>query len=736
MPDLIDSIRSEICFLIDDLTTILSEPKAVRFMASDRFRDRTCAPILRFLNDRGGGKDLVGLFAELAVKGDLLRLIQVAVHADGVVELEELRQAYEIVSEIAEFYARVEPAVYAQFTGMSRQNTSQFLTAFLSNPGWFGGKEPSTTQFMAIEFCTFAGILTGGCSLLDRIEDLFVKVVIHITGTDRLNSAERELISRFRGFIHEHRETVALLTQLDTGHARTVMASESRPSSVPTPDRPAQASAASSSVRTQEDALAEAIAELDGLIGLIDVKAEVRRLMNFLKVQQERKKHGFREASQSLHFVFTGNPGTGKTTVARILGEVFFGFGILKTPRVVECDRSALVGGYVGQTAIKTQERIEEALDGVLFIDEAYTLAKENATGLDSFGQEAIEQRLKKMEDHRDRLVVIVAGYPAEMARFIEANPGLESRFTRQIHFEDYSAQELCRIFDKYCRDTEYSLTTSACLKAFGLFSVKHARKNRKFGNARDVRNTYERVVSYQSDRLATAEALDKTQLSTIDAADIPYVPGEYEPQPAEFDGSKWEGECPGCGKVVKAGVKFLGQRVTCKCGNRHYFPWWNLVLDSVTALPPALFQPSRPADRLGIPDPKAAAHSKPSPPDSPTPGLDSASWRPDPARGLRLMAQGLKAIKEQDANTAIAAFEEAIRIDWPNSNPSRRPYYLHRAEAYALAGNDQPMNSLRDYNAGVRLAAEGQFRPAIQAYKGPSTRIRSSSGLQTTWPG
>lgn len=237
----------------------------------------------------------------------------------------------------------------------------------------------------------------------------------------------------------------------------------------------------------------------------------------------------------------------------------------------------------------------------MLFIDEAYTLSKESSSGPDAYGQEAIDQILKKMEDHRDRLIVIVAGYPAEMAKFIEANPGLESRFTRYLAFEDYSAQELCRIFDKYCRDNEYVLTPAACLKAAGLFSLKHSRRNRKFGNARDVRTTYEMTVSLHSDRLAATGIQSKSQLTTFDASDIPFPPDVQEPISSSFGQSKWEGECPGCGKVAKAGFSFLGQRVVCKCGNRHYFPWWNLVGETVTDHPPLFQDPSRQADKLQI---------------------------------------------------------------------------------------------------------------------------------------
>ena len=342
----------------------------------------------------------------------------------------------------------------------------------------------------------------------------------------------------------------------------------------------------------QNLALESAQIELDAMIGLSDVKAEVRRLMSFLTIQQERKQHGLPVSSQSLHFVFTGNPGTGKTTVARILGKIFHAFGILKSPKVVECDRSKLVGGYLGKTATKTDELIESALDGILFIDEAYTLAGdvEKYGYGDSFGDEAINTLLKRMEDHRDQLIVIAAGYPAPMKTFLKTNPGLESRFTRFINFEDYSVLELCHIFEKSCKASEYSLTATACAKAFLLFTAAHLQRDERFGNARFVRNVYEQTISLQSDRLTRAEVINKTTLATIVSEDIPLgmVSGFDLPNIA-MSPSRWMGECPGCKKTRQCGVKYIGQSVTCKCGQKFVFPWWNLKTDSVHGFPTAV---------------------------------------------------------------------------------------------------------------------------------------------------
>ena len=272
-----------------------------------------------------------------------------------------------------------------------------------------------------------------------------------------------------------------------------------------------------------EDLLPGHHQELERLIGLPAVKNEIRRLTHFLTVQQERRRHGLRLSNQTLHFVFRGNPGTGKTTVARIVGSILHEYGVMKTNKFVECGRSDLVGGYLGQTALKTDERINEALDGVLFIDEAYTLL-EREDGM--YGKEVIGTLLKRMEDHRDRLVVIIAGYTRLMNQFMEANPGLKSRFTRYIDFEDYSVEELCLIFEKLCTDNEYTTSTS-CKRAINLlFSLTHAERDETFGNARHVRNIFEDVLNLHSNRLVSTygRTIPKSALTRLEALDIPLV--------------------------------------------------------------------------------------------------------------------------------------------------------------------------------------------------------------------
>ena len=259
--------------------------------------------------------------------------------------------------------------------------------------------------------------------------------------------------------------------------------------------------------------------ELDELIGLESVKEEVHTIANFAKVQQQRKAQGLKVPKMSFHLVFTGSPGTGKTTVARIVARIYKDLGILKSGHTVETDRSGLVAEYVGQTATKTNAVIDSALNGVLFIDEAYALVPENA-GSD-YGQEAISTLLKRMEDDRDKLVVIIAGYPNEMKRFIDSNPGLQSRFTRYINFPDYSEQELFDIFKLYLNKNQYTITDDAAqlLKDNLNYAVAHKTKN--FGNARYVRNIFERAVEQQANRLSAKRSISDDELSVLTKEDI-----------------------------------------------------------------------------------------------------------------------------------------------------------------------------------------------------------------------
>lgn len=257
--------------------------------------------------------------------------------------------------------------------------------------------------------------------------------------------------------------------------------------------------------------------ELNELIGLQTVKHDVEELVGLAKIRKMREEKGMKSVPVSLHLVFSGNPGTGKTTVARILGKLYKEIGILSTGQMIETDRSGLVAGYVGQTAIKTQKKIQEAMGGILFIDEAYTLNQKD----ESFGQEAIDTILKAMEDHRDEFVVIVAGYTQLMKDFVESNPGLKSRFNKFFEFPDYTADELQQIFELQCNKYQYKLTDEADAAIRKEIIRLEEQKGENFANAREVRNLFEKIITNQAARVSALEEVDEEMLSTITIDDL-----------------------------------------------------------------------------------------------------------------------------------------------------------------------------------------------------------------------
>ncbi|NQV01880.1 MAG: AAA family ATPase, partial [Bacteroidia bacterium] len=259
--------------------------------------------------------------------------------------------------------------------------------------------------------------------------------------------------------------------------------------------------------------------ELNQLVGLKEIKQEVNSLMKFIKIEQIRRERGHDPKPLALHGVFSGSPGTGKTTVARLIGRIYKALGLLKKGHLVEVDRSGLVVGYIGQTAENTDKVVQSALDGVLFIDEAYSLIPEN--GGRDFGMEAVETLLKRMDDHRDRLVVIVAGYPEEMHRFITSNPGLQSRFVQTFHFADFNPDELFEIFTLICTSNNTTLAEDAVDKLKRYFAYIFKSRTKSFGNGRKVRNLFEEMIRHQAVRLGKKKKISDKELMTLTLDDV-----------------------------------------------------------------------------------------------------------------------------------------------------------------------------------------------------------------------
>lgn len=292
--------------------------------------------------------------------------------------------------------------------------------------------------------------------------------------------------------------------QTDGDSGMPVQTATSGPAPAPEPEKPKE---------PEKDPMEE----LESLVGLTTIKEDVKELMAFVKIQKLRKDAGLKSVPVSLHLVFTGNPGTGKTTVARIIGRLYKQIGVLSQGQLVEVDRSGLVAGYVGQTALKTQEQIKKAMGGVLFIDEAYALAQKD----DAFGQEAIDTVLKAMEDHRDDLVVIVAGYTKPMEKFINSNPGLKSRFNKYFEFPDYTIDELEAIFNLNCKKYDYIVEEDAQKQIRARIVSRKMQRQDNFANAREVRNMFEDIITNQARRVAAMENPTHDDMMLITVMDL-----------------------------------------------------------------------------------------------------------------------------------------------------------------------------------------------------------------------
>jgi SpoVK/Ycf46/Vps4 family AAA+-type ATPase len=326
------------------------------------------------------------------------------------------------------------------------------------------------------------------------------------------NVSDRELkaLSVFTGSMHEKAQTLA-------GRIAALMDGEAQPTSEK-PSATIEAKKAKEGKKASPQTIESITAKLHSLVGLSAVKSEVETLINLARVFALRKQRKLPIPDVSFHLVFAGNPGTGKTTVARIVADVYGTLGLLTKGHLVEVDRSGLVGNFVGQTANKTKKVIDQARGGVLFIDEAYALAKASEN---DYGSEAIEVLLKSMEDYRDDLVVIVAGYTDRIAKFLESNPGLRSRFPRTLDFADYDVSDLCEIFRRKAVENRYVIADDGQIAMFDAVSAIWNRKGADFANAREVRNLFESAISAQANRVSALPNLSDSELMTIHASDF-----------------------------------------------------------------------------------------------------------------------------------------------------------------------------------------------------------------------
>ncbi|OYP38302.1 AAA family ATPase [Rhodopirellula sp. MGV] len=443
-----------------------------------------------------------------------------------------------------------------------------------------------------------------------ELETLAMRMANLLTGIDgHVSLADNQAIEAMkRQFESSHAGGPEKLTKpTDTDNAREAIhwlrqeasrlrgevgpANAEKPTPTPSHPQPQQASpttktqqpeTAADDDRTPEQRLADANAKLDRLIGLDNIKDQIETLTNFLAMEQKRRELDLPTSRPSLHMAFVGNPGTGKTTVARIIAEIYGALGILEKGHLVETDRSGLVAEFAGQTGPKTNAKIDEALDGVLFIDEAYTLIDES--GQDQYGREAIQTLLKRMEDQRDRLVVILAGYPNEMNAMIRSNPGLSSRVGTTMHFADYDSESLCRIFELLASKAKYQLPTEARRRLLRGFTYLHAQRDRHFGNGRTARNSFERSVRRLANRLATIDEITRELLTTLQGDDIEVAGIKQAHLRAMSDKpGKVRVECKGFAQVIDD--QKLGTDVDCPdCGEAFFAAWGEPVIELETA--------------------------------------------------------------------------------------------------------------------------------------------------------
>ena len=559
------------------------------------------------------------LLISAASISDLLYLMKQAILVDDAVTGEELDAAQKLLS--GSFYRFSCLDEYTQFQPLvDGSELGSVISTWEKDASVLGGDvEHGALVEPFSKLVMLASLVTNDIGIHDRFTQVTLLIAKLILRADGVSASEQKWLQAINQGRANQREVVVELQnkleeidfeEFETALAQAVDGEQTNETRQGHKNGAAtqkslivEGENAEGSLPSRESMLSEAKSELEALVGVNEVKQEIKRLANFLKIRQQRADAGLPQADQSLHFVFTGNPGTGKTTVARIIAKVLYGYGVLETNKLFETDRAGLVAGFVGQTAIKTKEIIAEANHGVLFVDEAYTLSGAD----DQFGQEAIDTILKAMEDMRDSLVVIAAGYPDLMADFLKSNPGLQSRFTRFVEFSDYCVSELCQIFELMCKANSYELTTDNRLQLAVFFNYAYSQRDESFGNGRFVRNIYEITLGNHADRLASSEVeLTREMLTTIHVDDIPFdqisrpvlteeanevatsfasaLRREEEDEdstdgmakPIDFTNTTWRGLCPGCGNDSEGNRDWVGKRVHCECGTVFVYPWWN----------------------------------------------------------------------------------------------------------------------------------------------------------------
>lgn len=550
------------------------------------------------------GEEVVPLLAHIDAKA----IVALAFAADflsliwGGLDPSDEDEAYEVVESFVEFALDL----YQKFLDGYDENEDglpldgrTFVDKFSESNELFGDN-CDRTSCLAWSIARMLDAHLDKPVLLEAHIEMRAKILKQMIVADGyVSQYERDKIAREREWIDLQRSSAKRLRAVvkgdddpyvksngkgPAGRISAAMLSGSRPS--PSSAAAPQVPLKSKGESDLPSALEEARKELAELIGLPRVKEEVRRFDAFLEIQRQRSAAGLPAGKQALHFVFYGNPGTGKTTVARILGRFLRGYGILAKGHVVETDRAGLVAEYVGQTAVKTDAKVQEAMDGILFVDEAYTLSA--LGGQYDYGKESIDTLLKRMEDHRDRLVVIVAGYPEPMARFIDSNPGLQSRFTRYMHFDDYTPEEMGSIFSLFMDKGHYRITADARAYLSIMFTVAYARRDDKFGNGRFVRNIFEEMCNRQAMRLTGAGVQPtKEALQSFSGVDVPLDQVGLDADLLNIENARWRADCSSCQRQNRVRWDILGKKVKCNsCQAVFTLEWPPLIEHAIAGVP------------------------------------------------------------------------------------------------------------------------------------------------------